>query len=319
MTAHISLSYIWVPSMILIPLAAFIITFVLTPVLGSRLGKMGITGIDLHKSGNLKIPEMGGISILAGFFIPVLASYLIYNEAGLFAGLTVVFLVGILGIADGLKRLSPLQKVVPLMAIGALLIPSGNPSIFGFNIGILYLLFVPIFFMFACNFTNMLAGLNGLEIGTGAIASLGMALLAYINNSLAGFILSSAMFGALVAFLFFNRFPAKIFPGDAGTLIIGAALFTSMILSKTGLLGGVIFIPYIADAALKYLSVGIMTRESQSPTTLKDGKLYIPKNSNMSLTRLLLRIRPMTESEVVRRVWAVEAVFVVLAVLGALL
>lgn len=304
--------------MIFIPIAAFFITFALTPVLKDRLGKMGITGTDLHKPGRVQIPEMGGIAILGGFLIPVIASYFFYPEAGLLVGLAVVLLVGGLGIADGIKKLSPLQKVISLTIVGAILVPFAKPSISGYNLGIWYLIFVPIFFMFACNFTNMLAGFNGLEIGTGAIASFGMALLAYMNNSIDGFILSSAMFGALLAFLYYNRYPAKVFPGDVGTLIIGATLFTSMVLSKAELPGAIIFVPYAADAAMKYLSVGVMTRESQSPTHLKGGKLYIPEGSNMSLPRVFLRRRPMAEKEVVVMVWAVEAVCCTVAISLAL-
>lgn len=305
--------------MILVSAAAFFITFALTPVLKDRLGRMGITAPDLHKPDRAEIPEMGGIAILTGFSMPVIAGYFFYQEAGLLAGLAAVLLVGGLGIIDGVKALSPLQKVVSLTLVGAILIPFSKPSILSYNLGIWYLIFVPIFFMFACNFTNMLAGFNGLEIGTGAIASFGMAVVAYTNHSADGFILSSAMCGALLAFLYYNRYPAKVFPGDVGTLIIGAALFASMILSKAELLGAIIFIPYAADAALKYLSVGIMTRESQSPTQLREGKLYIPDGGNMSLPRAFLRMRPMAEKEVVMMVWAVEAVFVVIAVLGALL
>ncbi len=305
--------------MILISVAAFFITFALTPVLKDKLGRMGITAPDLHKHDRVKIPEMGGIAILAGFSIPVVASYFFYQDTGLLTGLAVVLLVGGLGIVDGIRGLSPLQKVVSLTAVGMILIPSSNPLILGYNLGIWYLIFVPIFFMFACNFTNMLAGFNGLEIGTGTIASLGMALVAYMSRSADGFILSSAMFGALLAFLYYNRYPAKVFPGDVGTLIIGAALFTSMILAKVELLGAIIFLPYAADAALKYLSVGIMTRESQSPTQLREGKLYIPEGGNMSLPRIFLQRKPMDEKEVVIMVWAVEAVFVIIAVLGALL
>jgi UDP-N-acetylglucosamine--dolichyl-phosphate N-acetylglucosaminephosphotransferase len=166
---------------------------------------------------------------------------------------------------------------------------------------------VPIFFMFACNFTNMLAGFNGLEIGTGAIASLGMAAVAYLNGSTVGAILSGAMFFALLAFLYYNRYPAKVFPGDVGTLIIGAALFTTMIISKIELFGAIILAPYIADAALKYLSVGVMTRESQTPTELKEGRLYTPDGSNLSLARIFIRSKALREPEVVFRVWAVEA------------
>lgn len=300
--------------MILIFVVAFFITFVLTPVLRDRLRKMGITGTDLHKPDRVEIPEMGGIAVLAGFSISVISGYFFYQKEGLLVGLSVVLLTGLLGIIDGIKKLTPIQKVIPLTIVGMILIPFSKPSILGYELGFGYLVFVPVFFMFACNFTNMLAGFNGLEIGTGAIASLGMAILAYLNHSTEGAILSLTMFGALLAFLYYNRYPAKVFPGDVGTLVIGAALFATMIISKVELLGAIIFIPYIADAALKYFSVGVMTRESQSPTQLRDGKLYMPEGSNLSLPRLFIRHRGMTEPEVVYRVWAVEAVCCALAV-----
>jgi UDP-N-acetylglucosamine--dolichyl-phosphate N-acetylglucosaminephosphotransferase len=300
--------------MFLIFAAAFFITFALTSLLKDRLTEIGITGTDLHKPSKVEVPEMGGIAILAGFSISVIAAYFFYAGAGLLAGLAVVLLIGAIGAADGIRKLSASQKVLSLTAVGLLLIPFSKPSFLGYNLGTGYLIFVPIFFMFACNFTNMLAGFNGLEIGTGAIASLGMAIVAYLNNSTEGTILSLAMFGALLAFLYYNRYPAKVFPGDVGTLIIGAALFTTMIISKIELLGAIIFIPYIADAALKYLSVGVMTRESQAPTQLRAGKLFIPEGSNLSLARLFIRRSPLTEPEVVLRVWVVEALFCAAAV-----
>ncbi len=300
--------------MLLIFAVAFFITFALTPLLIAWLKERGITGIDLHKPGRVEVPEMGGIAILLGFSASVITAYFFYREAELLVGLAVVLLVGVIGAADGIRKLKAKEKVASLTAVGLMLISLSIPTFLGYELGIWYLIFVPVFFMFACNFTNMLAGFNGLEIGTGAIASLGMASVAYLNNSTTGTILSLAMFGALLAFLYYNRYPAKVFPGDVGTLIIGAALFTTMIIAKVELLGAIILIPYIADAALKYLSVGVMTRESQEPTELKDGKLTMPVGSNLSLARLFIRRSPLTEPGVVWRVWAVEAVFCLAAV-----
>lgn len=294
--------------MFLIFVAAFFITFALTPFLKNKLKERGITGTDLHKSDKPKVPEMGGIAILLGFSISIIAAYFFYHDTRLFMGFAIVLLVGAIGIVDGIRRLSAIQKVLSLTAVGLILIPYSNTMILGCDIGVVYLIFVPIFFMFACNFTNMLAGFNGLEIGTGAIASLGMAAVAYLRGSAEGVILSGVMFCTLLAFLYYNRYPAKVFPGDVGTLIIGAALFTTMIISKIELFGAIILAPYIADAALKYLSVGVMTRESQAPTELKEGKLHMPEGSNLSLPRLFIRSNSLTEPEVVFRVWAVEAV-----------
>jgi UDP-N-acetylglucosamine--dolichyl-phosphate N-acetylglucosaminephosphotransferase len=294
--------------------AAFFVTFVSTPILKNKLAEYGITGTDLHKAEKVEIPEMGGIAILLGFSISQVASYFFYSDSRLLIGLVVVMFIGAIGIVDGKRRLSAKQKVLSLSAVGLLLIPFSKPTFLGHDFGILYLIFVPIFFMFACNFTNMLAGFNGLEIGTGAIASFGMAAVAYLNGSTEGAILSGTMFCALLAFLYYNGYPAKVFPGDVGTLIIGAVLFTTMIISKIELFGAIIFAPYIVDAALKYLSVGVMTRESQTPTELRGGKLHVPAGSNTSLARLFIRRKSLREPEVVFLVWVVEAVCCAMAV-----
>ncbi|NOZ77214.1 MAG: hypothetical protein GXO65_06015 [Euryarchaeota archaeon] len=61
-----------------------------------------------------------------------------------------------------------------------------------------------------------------------------------------------------------------------------------------------------------------MTREAQKPTVVRGGRLYVPDGGNLSLPRLFLKLRPMTEKELVRRVWMLEAVSVVLGVIVAL-
>jgi UDP-N-acetylglucosamine--dolichyl-phosphate N-acetylglucosaminephosphotransferase len=294
---------------------AFIITLMITPRLMKILEARNIVGIDIHKEDKPRIPEMGGLVILVAFLTSLGIAYLIYGDVRISIAMWGVFIVGVLGIWDGIKKLSAQQKVISLLLIGVILIPFLTPAFLGYRLGILYLLLIPFFFMCACNFTNMLAGFNGLEIGTGAIASFGIAILAYITHSEVSFLISVSMFGTLLAFLYFNKYPARVFPGDVGTLIIGASLFHSIIFGKFELTGAIVFIPYAVDAALKYSSVGIMTRESQIPTKVRDGKLYVPEESNLSLPRIFLRKRALTEKEVVHKVWLTEAVFCFLAVL----
>ncbi|MFH1773831.1 MAG: glycosyltransferase 4 family protein [Methanobacteriota archaeon] len=299
---------------------SFVITFLLTPIFAKKLERRGIVGTDLHKKDGRKVPEMVGLAVLAGFLLSISLAYALHRKPEILITLLLVSLVGILGIADRFKALTPLQKVVFLTLIGFLLIPFSIPTIGGCELGIIYFIALPVFFMIACNFTNMLAGFNGLEIGTGAIASLGVAAIAYMNKAEVSFVISSVMFASLLAFLYFNKYPARVFPGDVGTLIIGAALFPAIVFGKFELSGAIVFIPYAIDAALKYFSAGIMTRESQVPTGVKDGKLYIPhsdiaeEGANLSLPRLFLRRRAMGENELVHRVWAVEAVFCLIAI-----
>jgi UDP-N-acetylglucosamine--dolichyl-phosphate N-acetylglucosaminephosphotransferase len=179
--------------------------------------------------------------------------------------------------------------------------------------GYLFLFLVPLLFMTACNFTNMLAGFNGLEIGVGAIASLGVAAVAYLSGATASFVIASTMSAALLGFLYYNKYPARVFPGDAGTLPIGAALFSAVLYGGLYLPGAIIFLPYALDAGLKYVSAGVMSRHSQEPTLLRDGKLYPPAEGNLSLARLLLRVKPMREKELVVLLWLIEGLFVSLA------
>ncbi len=307
---------------------SFAITFLFTPVLAKKLLENGITGRDLHKEGRIEVPEMVGITILLGFLTSVLIAFLVFRDERLLIGVFIGLLVGILGIADGIKRLTPIQKVGSLYLIGLLFafalksnpgsldryMDMGVIDMGSVGMGLLFFLVIPFLFMAASNFTNMLAGFNGLEIGTGAIASLGVAIVSLMQKEITSFILSSAMFGALLAFLYYNRYPARVFPGDVGTLIIGAVLFVSIMFGGIELAGFFIFLPYIIDAGLKYLSAGIMTRESQIPTEVKDGKLYIPEGSNLSLPRLILKGKPLKEKDIVYIIWLLEGLFCILAI-----
>ncbi len=293
---------------------SFIITFLLTPIFAKKFEERGIVGIDLHKEDERKVPEMVGLSIFVAFLLSMALAYVLHRKPEILVALLFVSLVGILGIVDRFRTLTPLQKVAFLTLIGFLLVPFSTPAVGGYELGMIYFIALPVFFMAACNFTNMLAGFSGLEIGTGAIASFGVAAVAYVNKAEVSFIISSVMLASLLAFLYFNKYPARVFPGDVGTLIIGAALFPAIVFGKFELSGAIIFMPYAFDAALKFFSAGIMTRESQVPTEIKDGKLYIPQDANLSLPRLFLRRRAMTEQGLVHRVWAVEALFCALAI-----
>jgi len=293
---------------------SFAIVFIITIPLGRILEKRGYVGVDLHKEDGRNLPEMAGLSALVGFTVSALLAYAYTSEKGILYGIFPVLLVGLIGLYDGVRKLKPREKMVGLGAAGLVLLPVVDTTLFGADLGLFYLVGVPILFAITCNFTNMLAGFNGLEIGTGAIASIGIAILALSQGSDVSFILASIMAGGLLGLLYYNRFPARVFPGDVGTLPIGAALFTAIILGKFELIGAIVFIPYALDAALKYLSVGIMTRESQSPTEVKDGRLYVPKGSNLSLARVFLRNSPLKESTVVYRVWAIEGIFCAIAI-----
>ncbi len=283
-------------------ISALIITFLSTPLAAKFFFKRGIYGVDLHKEGEIKIPEMTGTAIFFSLLV-VLVYYYLGGSHDLLAPIFGIYIIGTLGIIDGFLRLSAAQKIASFTLVGIFLAWG-----IGFR-GVIVSLMIGVLFMAAVNFTNMLAGFNGLEIGTGAIAALGISGAAYYSGETQSLIISSATAGALLGFLYYNRFPAKVFPGDVGTLIIGAALFSSILIGKLYVAGFLVFIPYVIDAGLKFFSAGVMTRESQKPTLIKEGRLHMPEGSNLSLPRVFLRKRGLTEKEVVLRVWTIEVLF----------
>lgn len=253
---------------------------------------------DLHKRSKEKIPEMGGI-------VPVLISSLLFMLLDFKISL-ILLLTGFVGIYDDLFKLSPFKKIVLLGIIGGIV----GYLIFGFDVKtLLMILGVSIF----SNFTNMLAGFNGLEIGLGIISAFFLGIVLLLNGEYDGFRLILIFIASYLGLLLFNKYPAKVFPGDVGTLPIGAFLVTLAI--KYSIPEFIIIMtPYIIDAFLKYLSAGVTKREDHKPTTLReDGKLD-PGRGYLSLPRLILKIYPMREYELVLTLWIIEIFFGILAV-----
>ncbi|MBT3273766.1 MAG: undecaprenyl/decaprenyl-phosphate alpha-N-acetylglucosaminyl 1-phosphate transferase, partial [Spirochaetales bacterium] len=84
------------------------------------------------------------------------------------------------------------------------------------------------------NAINFIDGMDGLSSGTSLIAALTFGIVFSILGNATSAMISFALFGALVGFLFFNWPPAKIFMGDSGAIFIGFALGALPFLEQSG-------------------------------------------------------------------------------------
>ncbi len=302
----------FIPTMPLIVIAAicgilsFVITHLVMPRLIRKLEKAEIVGKDIHKSWRPIVAEMGGMGILFGFIIGIFAGILLFPtlEFELLVVLVVILLVGIIGMVDDLLVLSSKEKLVLLFLAGIPLWWAAPPEV-----GILYMIFIPIAVSICSNLTNMLAGLNGIESGLGVIAMTSLTISCLILGKYDVTIISMAMLGALGAFLHFNKHPAKVFPGDTGTLIIGAAIAAIAFIGRVKLIAFIVLLPNIIDAALKFYSAGVMERQQHKPTQLNDeGKLVRPEQGFKSMIRFVLR-KPVKEETAVKMIWAIGIIF----------
>lgn len=213
-------------------LTSLFTSLVLIPNISRLAVSIGIfDGVDERKSHTGAIPRLGGIAI----FFAVLLGVILFTEIdrttrGFLAGGIAVFLTGL---TDDLEQITPKKKFLgELMAalivtlVGDLHIDSiGN--LFGQGEILLGIFSVP-FTIFAIvgviNAINLLDGLDGLAGGVTAIAAAAFGLLAYVAGDEIMIGVSAALLGAVVGFLKFNSYPARIFMGDGGSLFLGYCL-----------------------------------------------------------------------------------------------
>jgi UDP-N-acetylglucosamine--dolichyl-phosphate N-acetylglucosaminephosphotransferase len=97
----------------------------------------------------------------------------------------------------------------------------------------------------------MLAGMNGLEAGMGTIAVGTLGFIAWQSNALAAAVIAACTVMALLAFLLFNWYPARVFPGNVMTYTVGATLAVVAILGNLEKYALILFLPYFAELVLK--------------------------------------------------------------------
>lgn len=287
-------------------IVAFFATYLVMPKLISKLKDANIVGKDIHKLQKPIVAEMGGIGILFGFTIGMFIGIYVYPalKYQLIITLLVILLVGIVGMVDDLVRLSSKEKLFLLGLAGIPLIWIAPPGV-----GIFYMILMPISVSIASNLTNMLAGLNGIESGLGSIAMVSLTASCIIMGKYDVSIITMAMLGALIAFLIYNKHPSRVFPGDVGTLIIGACIAAVAFIGRVKIIAFVVLLPNIIDSILKFYSAGVMERQDHAPTEItEDGRLFAPSEGFKSLIRAILR-RPMREKSVVLIVWLIGLFF----------
>ncbi|MDR1722153.1 MAG: multidrug transporter [Methanobrevibacter sp.] len=295
---------------------SFLVTVLTMPRLIRRLEKANIIGKDIHKITKPIVAEMGGIGILFGFIIGIFVGIYLHPAISfqLTVSLLVIILVGLIGIVDDLIQLSSKEKFLLLFLAGLPLLLIAPP-----NIGLLYMIAIPIAVSIVSNLTNMLAGLNGIETGLGVIAMSSLTISCIILGKYDVAIISMSMLGALIAFLYYNKHPSQVFPGDTGTLIIGATIATVAFIGRVKLIAFIILLPNILDAIMKFSSAGVMERQQHKPTQVnEDGELIIPDQGFKSLIRFVLR-KPISEKEAVRIIWLIGIIFGILGIITAII
>jgi UDP-N-acetylglucosamine--dolichyl-phosphate N-acetylglucosaminephosphotransferase len=309
---------------------SFFVTFTTTPIIGRVMQRHGIAGKDVHKLGMKELPEMCGLAILIGLTVGLAIYTIVFpsatRETAAFIG--TVLIAGAIGLVDDLRplsaRIKPLltaSACVPILVLGTYdpfpVIPFVGPVRFT----IVYPLLIPVALAVTSNAVNMMDVMNGAMAGTVSVICVAVTAILLVSGKQGTAALALALLATLLAFYYFNRYPAKVFGGDTGSLAVGAALGALAILGRIETVMVVALIPHIMNAFYGLTSVGRLyeRREiTQRPTILlKNGNMQASSEGKapITLARLILAAGPLGEREIVRGMIMLTIISSFLAVL----
>ena len=232
--------------------------------LGPKLGLMDQP--DARRVHATPIPRAGGVAVWLAFMTMAFSGHILFPELfngqlteslNAFALASALLLtVGIVDDRGGIKPLVKLAGQASAAALYFFLSPDGNREILGFDVP--YLIAAGLFIGWAVlliNAFNLIDGLDGLCGGLVVVSLFVIAGLEAAHGELSDALLIGLMLAAVAGFLRFNLNPAKIFLGDAGSMMLG--FFLASAATQAGgrrAVIGSIFLP-IAIAGIPLLDV----------------------------------------------------------------
>ncbi|MBR9701528.1 glycosyl transferase family 4 [Candidatus Pacearchaeota archaeon] len=289
------------PILLITIVVSFFCTFFVIPFWIKKAEQIGLVWKDMNKSGGIDVAGSGGIIVLLGTVVGILLYVALKTfyfktdviTTSIFAMLSVLFISLLVGLIDdflgwrkgGLRKrhriILILFSAIPLMVINA-----GESTMMGIEFGLLYpLFFIPLGIVGATTTYNFLAGYNGLEASQGIIILSALAFVTYVTGNTWLSLIALYMVASLFAFYIFNKYPAKIFPGDTLTYPVGSMIAMIAIIGNIEKIAVFFFIPYIIETGLKLR--GGLNKESFAKVN-NDGSLEKPYDKIYGLEHLAI-------------------------------
>ena len=227
----IQLNALWLRILLTIGVG-FAISFAATPIVKSFAQKVGAIDVprDARRVHDHPIPRMGGMAIFLGFLISVLLFVDISRPVrGILLGAVLIVACGaiddVVSLNAWIKLAVQVAAAIVAVAHGVVIEVFRNPNIFSENealvLGALAVPVTVIWIVGITNSVNLIDGLDGLAVGVSTIASTTMFVVALLVSEGNVAVILAALMGACLGFMPYNLNPAKIFMGDAGSLLLG--------------------------------------------------------------------------------------------------
>ncbi len=333
---------------------ALLLSFLVGPVVIrhlrlNRMNQVVRAGTPDSHAGKGRTPTMGGLIILAATLIPTLLWARLDNQY-VWVGIVVMLWMGVIGFLDDYLKLRQKArgeenrgliegyKLVGQVTLGFALglymwhyplsnLPGASTTLPFYKYVLItpvapafawaYVLFVTFVTTGTSNAVNMTDGLDGLAAGLVAIATVTLALFAYVigrvdaSRYLGLFFMSGAgeltifcasIMGACIGFLWFNTYPAQVFMGDTGSLALGGAVGAIAVMLKSEFLllfiGGLFAAEMVSVILQRY--VFKFRKWRHGPEYAKEHRVFLraPLHHHFEM-------KGWSESQVVVRFWII--------------
>jgi UDP-N-acetylglucosamine--dolichyl-phosphate N-acetylglucosaminephosphotransferase len=303
--------------------------------------RKGHVGYDIHKNAKPEVAESGGVSIAIGISIGSILLIIFFpvflNKIILF--FLTVLLAAVIGFIDDRMKLKSRYKIILTIFAGAPIFIAVNffdviqiqspilPFLGRTRLTIIYPLMLPIIVSVFTNVVNMLEGYNGEGSGTCLIAISALLICSLIMDSAEGLIFSAISIATLVPFFLFNKYPSKVFPGDVGTLCLGAIISCIAILGSLEVAAFCAILIhifngfYVISSVKGFFESSTIMEEKSDIILLEDGNIKASdrKNAALSLPRLILAKGPLTELNLVKNFYAISIICGLFSVISVIL
>ncbi|MDQ3873072.1 MAG: UDP-N-acetylglucosamine-1-phosphate transferase [Thermoproteota archaeon] len=285
---------------------------------------------DAHKPKKPQVPRPAGPVIAVSIAAAEIMLFVLTTNTTVLAILLTTTIAFFIGYIDDSRVMPGWFKPVALLAAAVPLVflhiyvnqiyQNSLNLIFGSAyIPILHIPLIFVIIPITGNTINSIDVLNGVASGFLIIATIPLLASIAIFGSPEVFLATLPLLFAMIAFYKYHKFPSRIFPGDSGTLLLGAMYGALAIAGNSEIIGVIALLPAVMNSFLFLASVRriVEHREVKArPTILTDDfKIAASKDSNApaTLVRLIVADRPLSEGEIVCQIFKLAIFTAVLA------
>ena len=304
---------------------SFLSVYFLTPVAIKSLVARGRVVQDYHKPGKPPVPRPGGPVLMVGIATAELVLFAFTMNYGVLAILSATAIAFAVGYVDD-RRIMPgwFKPAALLLAAAPIIVLNAHGSYLNLVFGstLIPLLYIPLIFVImsvAGNTVNSIDVLNGVASGVLAIACVPLLAASAIFGNIYVFLAGLPLLFGVLAFFKYHKHPSRIFPGDSGTLLLGAMYGAIAIAGKAEIIAVVALLPAVINSFLFLSSVKRLAEHREVKTRpvaiLDDFRLAASKEraAPATLVRLILADGPLTEKEVAQKIFRLAAFSALLA------